>query len=510
MSTGPKSHGRTARGPVTASESWRGKITSHETFTHDSIDNLGYDWTRVSDPNVQPKHPLKVYLPQTTEDVAKMITDANTIGERLWVRGSGHSSNDLVLVDRGSVLLTQNLKRIVDLDEENLTVTAQSGKVTAEIEDNLAHHGLGLPVVGDHNDISLGGFVSVGGISPSSFRYGMFIDNVTWLEYVDWDGNVVECSPEDKPEHFWRILGGTGRYGVITTVRTRVMRADKYGTILRNDAHRYRNLDKFIDDSAKALRDPGDAVLQRGVVIDFPGRKGGSGLVFGQLSNYRSTSQGFTHRSRNRAAYGYLHGIGYVNGRLPKRTDRMVKYVGTVGVVMSPKYASMKNVEFFSDKILDATVGDPTRMLIVMGPLEHYESLFHEVHDHLARFRADTRALTFISNYAIAIRSDYLKQNRASNEFCAIAFLCGVSSKGMTDGQLEELASGIDDIAIAHDSFRYVHTRMSHDLERRARVDPNTFYANAFAAKFGSDHARPIESLAALAAPNPVAPEHSA
>jgi len=490
-------NGRRRKDPPTASESWRGKITSHETFTHDSIDSLGYDWSRISGTGIEPKHPLKVYLPQTTEDVSKMIRDANSIGERLWVRGSGHSSNDLVLVDHGSILLTQNMHQIVDLDEEGLTATAQSGTITAKIDDHLAHHGLGLPVIGDHNDISLGGFISVGGISPASFRYGMFIDTVDWIEYVDWDGNVVECSPTDKPEHFWRILGGTGRYGVITTVRTRVIRADKYGTVLRNDEKRYFNLDKFITDSARALRNPGDAVLQRGVMIDFPGRNGKSRML-GQLSNYRETSQRLPKRLRNRAAYGYLHGIGYAAGRLPTRIDRVLKYIGTVGVVFSPKYASMKNVEFFADKILDATVGDPTRMLIVIGPLEHYESLFHKVHGHITDFRERTKALTFISNYAIAIRSNYLAQNRPSNEFCALAFLCGTRDDGLSDGQLEELVNGIDDICIEHDSFRYVHTRMSHDAGRRDQVDPNAYYAQAFAAATGADGARRIPSLEAL------------
>ena len=34
-----------------ASKSWRGKIESHETFSHDSLDSLGYDWERIGNPN---------------------------------------------------------------------------------------------------------------------------------------------------------------------------------------------------------------------------------------------------------------------------------------------------------------------------------------------------------------------------------------------------------------------------------------------------------------------------
>ena len=33
----------------------RYRYTSHESFDHDSIDALGYDWERVADPNIKPK-----------------------------------------------------------------------------------------------------------------------------------------------------------------------------------------------------------------------------------------------------------------------------------------------------------------------------------------------------------------------------------------------------------------------------------------------------------------------
>ena len=34
---------------------WVKHINSHERFVHDSIDSLGYDWSRVADPHVQPR-----------------------------------------------------------------------------------------------------------------------------------------------------------------------------------------------------------------------------------------------------------------------------------------------------------------------------------------------------------------------------------------------------------------------------------------------------------------------
>ncbi len=42
---------------------WRTSINQHETFDHDSIDSLYYDWDRIGDPDGAPRAPLKFYVP---------------------------------------------------------------------------------------------------------------------------------------------------------------------------------------------------------------------------------------------------------------------------------------------------------------------------------------------------------------------------------------------------------------------------------------------------------------
>src|SRR4029079_14004850 len=71
------------KGEAPAPRSGRMKITSHETFDHDSIVSLGYDWSRIANPETQPKLPLKVYLPQSTEDLVKIVKEARQLGETL-------------------------------------------------------------------------------------------------------------------------------------------------------------------------------------------------------------------------------------------------------------------------------------------------------------------------------------------------------------------------------------------------------------------------------------------
>jgi len=465
----------TKRRLKTASTTWRGKIESHETFSHDSIDSLGYDWERIGNPKIAPKFPFKAYLPRTTEDVARAVKECKELGQELKIRSKGHSSNDLVLAEGGAVLLMQGMDQILDFDENAQTATVQGGAISALVDDYLADKGYGLPVIGDHRDITVGGFTSVGGISPASHRFGLFIDNVEEIEFVDWDGNVKRCSRTENSEDYYSLLAGMGQHGVITELTLRVIPIDKYRTIWVNDQQHYRTMDEFIEGTAPIIMDPGDVMMERGVWVDFafPGAKH---LSIGQFSAYKETSQTPVHKARNTASYGVLHGMGLVAGNLPEKLDVALKYVGITGVIFSPKYASIKNIEFFTDKLLDSTVGDPTRMLIVLGPLDRYPELFRELWGLLYDYRERTGCFTFLSVYVKSIRSDYLARD-GQDRFCELMFYVGVHPDNMTPELLDEIVSEFDDIVIKHNAYKYMHSRTVKDPERRAKVDPNARHA---------------------------------
>ncbi|HEY2944246.1 MAG TPA: FAD-dependent oxidoreductase, partial [Vicinamibacteria bacterium] len=164
--------------------------TSHEAFSHDSIEHLGYDWSRAADPKMPARPPTKVYFPRTTSDVQAAVRETHLLRQRLVVRGKGHSSNELVFGE--VVLCTENLNQdgqdkdgLLNLNLACPSAVVQAGVVLATLEQMLAPRGLGLPIIGDHNHITAGGFAAVGGCSPASHVHGLFVDNVLALEYVD-------------------------------------------------------------------------------------------------------------------------------------------------------------------------------------------------------------------------------------------------------------------------------------------------------------------------------------
>jgi FAD binding domain len=445
--------------------------SSHSSFTHDSIDSLGYDWERIANPDIQPKYPFKAYLPRTTEDVVQAVRECAQLGQKLSVRSMGHSSNDLVLNEHGNVLCIQKLNSIVEIDEAARTVVVQSGVVLAQLDDALRPHGLGLPVIGDHNHITAGGFASVGGISPASHKQGMFIDNVLELEYVSWDGQLGSCSRATPGDMFFRLLAGTGRFGVITKLKLRLLKIDKYTTVLENERQLFGSVNKFLKVTEGHIRNPGEDVrMERGLWVDFP--IGKYSLKVGQFSQYRETSQNPIKTLRQTIAYDYLHGLGYPSGRLPYRLEVALKYIGIAGIVLSPRYATTKNIEGFTDRILDESVGDPARMLIALAPTENYSKLFRALYQRCLGCRAEHDALTFISVYVKAIRSDYLADGVSGKTHCELMLFLGMNPARMTDAILAELVSDIDNLCIANGALRYMHSKTSKDA-RRALIDPN-------------------------------------
>jgi hypothetical protein len=180
------------------------------------------------------------------------------------------------------------------------------------------------------------------------------------------------------------------------------------------------------------------------------------------------------------AAYTALHKIGFLAGRLPGPVDRAMKFVGMGGVLYSPPYALVKYAEASIDKILDSTVGDPTRYLAVIMREDQYVAVTARVFELLRRYRRDSGCFGVITAYVKGIRSPYLAHGDPGDErWAETVFYVGTVPDRLPDALLDQVVADIDDVCVETGSYRYMHTRTSRDPERLARIDPNAAYAGA-------------------------------
>ena len=459
---------------------WRGRINSHDRYSHDTLASLGYDWGHIADPEAKPQFPYAVYWPETTEEVARTVREAGDVGERLLVRGNAHSSNGLSTGERARVVITTRLTGLVELDEAAALATVKAGTLTADLDEYLGRHGLGLPVMGSHNHITVGGFASVGGVGMTCHRSGLFVDNVERIQYVDWDGEVRTVSRADDPHELNRLLCGTGQHGIITELTLRVVPIDKDGTLLKLRQDSYRDFSSWLAALDPVMHDPGDPVMLRALWTDFL-LPGGQRRRRGTINRYGETSQHVVKRMRAALAWGALHGVGYLSGRVPRPLDMTLRQIAIAGSVRPPRYSPYRHLEHLLDQVIDFTVGDPSRWLISWAPVATWRELTREQTQLLVDMRARDRCLTFISLDIRPMRSPYLACEGEDQRFVEILHFIGIRPERMTVERQGDLIRRLDELCVAHGAYRYMHTLTSGDGWLRRQVDPNTHWAEVAA-----------------------------
>ena len=166
-----------------------------------------------------------VVLPETTDEVAGIVRYAAGVKIPIVSRGSGTGlSGGSIPVPGGIVLCLVRMDRILELDEKNLTLFAESGAITQQIADAADRAGLLYPPDPGSMKIStIGGNVAENSGGLRGLKYGVTRDYVMGMEVVLASGEVVwlgnKCVKDVAGYSMKDVfIGSEGTLGIITKV----------------------------------------------------------------------------------------------------------------------------------------------------------------------------------------------------------------------------------------------------------------------------------------------------
>jgi glycolate oxidase len=174
--------------------------------------------------------PLAVALPGNREEVSAILKLANQHGFTVVPRGSGTGLAGAAAPLEGSlVLLTTRMKRILEIDQANLTALVEPGVITADLAKAVEAVGLFYPPDPGSMAVStLGGNIALNSGGLRGLRYGVTRDFVLGLEVVLPGGEVLQtggkCKKDAAGYHLTSLFTGSeGTLGVITQALLRLL-----------------------------------------------------------------------------------------------------------------------------------------------------------------------------------------------------------------------------------------------------------------------------------------------
>jgi alkyldihydroxyacetonephosphate synthase len=194
----------------------------------DETDRLVYstDWSWMPQMWLDRGAPLMppdyIVHPASAEEIAEIMEVANKyrIPVIPWGGGSGTQGGALPIFG-GIMLDLKRLNKIIEIDEQSLTVTAQAGIILEQLEWAVNEKGLMLGhYPASANCATLGGCLAPRGTGTISTKYGKAEDLVLNMQVVLPTGEIIRTPlvPQHAsgPDFFRLFLGSEGTLGVIT------------------------------------------------------------------------------------------------------------------------------------------------------------------------------------------------------------------------------------------------------------------------------------------------------
>jgi glycolate oxidase len=174
--------------------------------------------------------PMVVVLPDTTEQVSRVLRYCHDQGIRVVPRGAGTSLSGGALPLADGVLLgLGKFNRIREIDYDNRVVVAEPGVTNLAVTQAVEHAGFYYaPDPSSQIACTIGGNIAENSGGVHCLKYGLTTNNVLGCELVLMTGEIVRIGGKHLDAAGYDLLGvvtgSEGLLGVVTEVTVRILR----------------------------------------------------------------------------------------------------------------------------------------------------------------------------------------------------------------------------------------------------------------------------------------------
>ncbi len=183
-------------------------------------DDAGYDEARRVWNGMIDRRPALIARCTGVADVIDAVNFARDNDLLIAVRGGSHSAAGLAICDGGIVIDMSPMKG-VRVDPVAGTAQAQTGLTWAEFDHET--QALGLATTGGTvSNTGIAGLTLGGGLGWLMGKHGFACDNLVSADVVTADGQFITASELEHGDLFWALRGGSGNFGVVTSLQYQV------------------------------------------------------------------------------------------------------------------------------------------------------------------------------------------------------------------------------------------------------------------------------------------------
>ena len=173
--------------------------------------------------------PEAVLLAQNTDEITAVLRYCCQKGIAVTPRGAGTGlCGGCVAVRGGIVLSTERMKRVLEVDEKNMTATVEPGVLLMEFPKALEGTGLFYPPDPGEKTATMGGNAMTNAGGMRAVRYGVTRDYVLGMEVVLSSGEILTLGGKNvKTSSGYSLIdllvGSEGTLGILTKLTVKLI-----------------------------------------------------------------------------------------------------------------------------------------------------------------------------------------------------------------------------------------------------------------------------------------------